>query len=266
MLLLVIAGAAYATFPPRMRWIPAELEPESTAPGESATYTVTLKHTERHLMPATNQLKAVAEGDIAPFVTINQPSFPRAFKRGNEVNFSVNVAVPPDTPLSVKNRELVLKRILRNGKVKNVRRADTLPVELTFPSIPLPPDPDEEGKADLLGIDPDGNSVRGDIDPHIVMIHVKFRVGTNTDSPLLLIPAELREAVANVKQLFSLSDQQLDSMGAGRMKLWFEIKVKPETDMNVFLERLRRLDHVEAAEPAPKAEAPPGGDKDGASP
>jgi hypothetical protein len=89
------------------------------------------------------------------------------------------------------------------------------------------------------------------------MIHVKFRAGTNIDSPLLLLPSELREVVTNIERLFSLSDQQLNRMGAGRLKLWFAITVKPEVDTNAFLERLKGLDQVEVAERAPKPVLPP---------
>jgi hypothetical protein len=89
------------------------------------------------------------------------------------------------------------------------------------------------------------------------MIHVKFRTGTNIDSPLLLLPPELRKSVDRITRLFSLSDQQLERMGAPRLKLWFEITLKPETDMDVFLENIKRLDHVEVAEQAPRPVPPP---------
>jgi hypothetical protein len=56
---------------------------------------------------------------------------------------------------------------LPNGKIKEVLLG-TLPIEFTFSLIPLPPDPGEAGKTDLLGIDSDQNGVRDDIDRYIV--------------------------------------------------------------------------------------------------
>jgi hypothetical protein len=80
----------------------------------------------------TNQLRVIAEGDIAPFVTLIQSSFPLVFKRGDAVTVRVTVSVPATTPLSVKTGELILNRVLPNGKVTEVWRAEALPVELTF--------------------------------------------------------------------------------------------------------------------------------------
>lgn len=89
------------------------------------------------------------------------------------------------------------------------------------------------------------------------VIHVKFRQGTNIDSPLLLLPPELRKSVARITRLFSLRDQQLEKMGAGRLKLWFEITLKPETETGSFLGSLKHLDQVEVAERAPRPVPPP---------
>jgi hypothetical protein len=91
-LLLGISATAFAfTRPPRVSWIPEELKPASIAPGSSASYTLTLKHTGILPIPATNQLRIVAEGDIIAFITITQPSFPPVFKRGNQVTVTRTV-------------------------------------------------------------------------------------------------------------------------------------------------------------------------------
>jgi hypothetical protein len=55
--------------------------------------------------------------------------------------------------------------------VKEVWRAEELPVELTFSAFVLPPDPGEVGKETLAGIDTDGNMVRDDIDRYIVFTY-----------------------------------------------------------------------------------------------
>lgn len=143
------------------------------APGTSANHTVVLKHTGILPIPFTNQLRIVAEGAIAPFVTITQSKFPVVFKRGNEVTVPITISIPVNTPAGEIKGSLVLKRILPNGKVMEVWRADALPAELTFSFIPLPPDPGKAGKATIEGIDIGGgnnrepNGVRDDIDRYI---------------------------------------------------------------------------------------------------
>ncbi len=166
---LLLVTATWAS--PDITWQPQRLVPESVAPQESREFLVTLQHTGFLPIPATHQLKIITEGNIASFITITQPNWPSVLKRGNEVTVKVQVSVPQGTPLSVERGELLIKRILPNGKIKEVWRAEALPVELTFSSIPLPPDPGEAGKATLEGIDSDQNEVRDDIDRYIVFTY-----------------------------------------------------------------------------------------------
>ncbi|MCI0615477.1 hypothetical protein L0244_21005 [bacterium] len=168
--LILASGIAYA-LPPRVSWIPPELKPESVAPGSSASYTVVLKHTGILPIPLARQLRVVAEGDIVPFVSITQPTFPLVFRRGNMVNVGVTVSVPASILLSVKTGELVLKRFLSNGTITEVWRANTLPVELTISTIPLPPDPGEEGKETVEGIITNDLAIRDDVLRAIVFNH-----------------------------------------------------------------------------------------------
>jgi hypothetical protein len=94
------------------------------------------------------------------------------------------------------------------------------------------------------------------------IIHVKFREGTNVD-----LPPGLRNAAASSTRLFSLPTQQLNEIRArGRsrsgkalpdLNLWFQITLQPGTDAAAFIENLRRLPHVEIAEPAPLPAPPP---------
>jgi hypothetical protein len=83
------------------------------------------------------------------------------------------------------------------------------------------------------------------------IMNVKFREGTDIDQPEELLPADLRESVARIRRHFTLSDEELDKMGAGEFKLWFDITLKPCIDAAAFLEELRELESVEIAEPAP---------------
>ena len=143
--LALFAGLAFA-LPPRASFIPSELKPWSIAPGVSTSYTVILKHTGILPIPATNQLRITAEGDIANYVTITQPFFPSVFKRGNQVNVVINVTAPQTNVPLVKSGTLVLNRILPNKKVMEVWRSDALPVELTFsPILLLPPELQAKG-------------------------------------------------------------------------------------------------------------------------
>jgi Ca2+-binding RTX toxin-like protein len=89
------------------------------------------------------------------------------------------------------------------------------------------------------------------------IIQVKFREGTDVDPPEASLPPDLRNSVASITRLFSLSEQELDEIGAGRLKLWFQITLKPGTDAAAFIEDLKRLESVEIAEPAPLPAPPP---------
>ncbi len=161
LILLLVGGVAYAELPPRVSWTPGQLKPVSIAPGGSASYNFTLTHTGILPVLFTHQLRVVAEGSIVPYVTITQPKFPSVFKKGNQATLSVKVMVSTTTPLSVKDGQLVLKRFItvKVGKgtkeiVTDVWRADALPVELTFSTIPLPADPDKTtDEATILGVD-----------------------------------------------------------------------------------------------------------------
>ena len=168
--LFLTATAAWA-LPPRISWEPNRFAPVSVAPDERAFFPLTFVHAGILPIPATGQLRVVAEGEIAPFVSIAQPTFPPVLRRGDRITVMVTVTAPQDIPLSVKRGEILLERALPNGKVKEIFRAEALPAELTFSTIPIPPDPGKAGKADLLGIDSDENGVRDDIDRFIVFAH-----------------------------------------------------------------------------------------------
>lgn len=136
-LLLLVVGTAGA-LPPRITWNPNPLVTEEMAPGDEASYSVTLKNTGLLPILAAYQLQIVAEGAIVPYVTIAQPKFPNTFKRGQAVTFNVKVSVPDKTPAGEVKGNLVLKRFIRN-KVVDVWRAEALPVTIRIKAVELTP-------------------------------------------------------------------------------------------------------------------------------
>lgn len=161
-------GAWAAT--PHLAWIPDRLAPDSFVPGTNTSYLVTLQNLGPKPLSEAPHLTVEVRGDIAPYVTVQDPKFPGAIRSGGMIGITLRIAVPTDVPLSVKRGELVLLKRLPNGTVKE-EFLPPLPVELTFSAIPMPGDPGEAGKQDLLGIDSNGNGVRDDIERYIVFAY-----------------------------------------------------------------------------------------------
>lgn len=88
-------------------------------------------------------------------------------------------------------------------------------------------------------------------------VQVKFRTAHVSEPPEELLPASLRESVASITPLFTLGDSELERLGAHAAQRWFSISLKPGADCRGFIDRLKRLDSVEVAEPAPEPAAPP---------
>jgi hypothetical protein len=159
-ILLLISGAAFAALPPRVSWNPEKLNPASIVPGSSASFSVVLKHTGILPIAATNQLKVLPSAELLPYTTVTPPSFPPVLKRGDSVNINITVSVPQGTPLSVVKGNLTLSRVLPNGTVKEVWRADALSAELTFSPFFIPPAPDKAlDESTIEGVDSDTNGV-----------------------------------------------------------------------------------------------------------
>ncbi len=134
-LLLLVASATYA-LPPRISWDPDPLV-ASIPTGEEVTYAVTLTNTGYFRIPATRQLEIAAKGLIAPYVTIEQPDFPRVFRRGDQVTFDVTFQFPDDAT-GMFEGEMVLQRTWR-GRVLKVWRAEALPVRIEVGASNRPP-------------------------------------------------------------------------------------------------------------------------------
>lgn len=129
---LIVGSTAYVMhkWPARISWNPDQQVTVSVAPGEQATYSVALTHTGYFPITNTQNLQIVAKGDIAPYVTITQPSFPSVFSRGDTVSFNVNVSVPADAQPGVYNGTIALQHTISKAKVRLVWRTIPLPVEI----------------------------------------------------------------------------------------------------------------------------------------
>ncbi|MEI8104023.1 MAG: hypothetical protein WCG84_03945 [Candidatus Moraniibacteriota bacterium] len=179
LLLLAVTGAALAA-PKRLVWNPNQLNPSSIAPGEIKTFTVTLRNTG----PGTFETEHVAvqvTGAIVGILRAEKVKLPKKMKQGEQVQVSFKATIPASFPMSVVNGDIVLIKQDDNEDEGKDKKGDTerksakkiflsniLSVSLTISSIPLPPDPGEAGKIDLLGVDLDNNGVRDDIDRYIV--------------------------------------------------------------------------------------------------
>ena len=89
------------------------------------------------------------------------------------------------------------------------------------------------------------------------IIQVKFKEGTKVIQPGALLPQNLRKSVASVTRLFTLSEEEMDNIGASGLNLWFQITLKPGTNAAAFIEDLKRLESVEIVQPAPLPAPPP---------
>jgi hypothetical protein len=167
--LLLISGTAFSfTLPPRVSWNPTELKPASIAPGSTASFQFTLTNTGFLPIPATNQLKVLPSAELLPYVTVTPPTFPQVIKRGNSVNMNITVTVPQGTPLRVVKGNLTLSRVLPSGKVKEVWRANALPVELTLSPFFIPPAPNKTlDESTIEGVDSNANGVPDRVDRFI---------------------------------------------------------------------------------------------------
>jgi hypothetical protein len=167
-LALLVVGAVWATSA-SISWTPERFTPWSIAPGE----TMTAKVSFTNKGPSTINSKKLGlriDGNAARLVTVGAVTFPQSIKKGNVVDVPLAIAASSSEPTGVVHGELLLLELKPDGSVKEIF-SDALSIEITVSTIPLPPDPGDAGKADLLGIDSDGNGVRDDIDRYIVFNH-----------------------------------------------------------------------------------------------
>ena len=130
-LLLLVVGTAHAA-QSYVTWNPDPLAVHGVVPGDEANYSVELKNIGDKPIPTAPQSIIEVQGDIAPYLTIEQPQFPKNIAPNQTVTFSVAVSIPNDTQPGTINGQLILTRINRN-KVKDVWK-EALPVNLVIES------------------------------------------------------------------------------------------------------------------------------------
>lgn len=139
-------------------WEPSKLE--VTVPNAS-TSTVEVSFTADKDL-ASVVVRIVPE--LTPFMSV-EPSELGNIGKGETRTLTLLLAVPPETEPQSLDGTLQLRH---DGKsAKNYSKP--LPVELSIEPIDLPPDPGEEGKATLEGIDSDGDGLRDDIQRYIAL-------------------------------------------------------------------------------------------------
>jgi hypothetical protein len=142
---------------PVIRWTPQSVI-ENVTPGASKTISVSLVSSEDVANVAVRVVPA-----LEPFVQIGPTSFPQLLK-GQPATLSVTIAANHETPFGVFDGTIHLT-------LSQKTLAKSLPLNVTYSVVPVPPDPGEVGKATLAGVDADSNGVRDDIQRYIVLTY-----------------------------------------------------------------------------------------------
>ena len=150
---------------PSIEWTPGAVV-EELRPGNSRL--VSLIFTPNQDLPQGNLRPVPA---LAPFLQISRGSF-QDLAQGQATTIEILFSVPPDAEPGTFNGTLQLRDGIGPG-AKNL--AKPLQITLTIlapgPGGGLPPDPGEEGRATLEGIDSDGDGIRDDIQRFIALTH-----------------------------------------------------------------------------------------------
>lgn len=77
-------------------------------------------------------------------------------------------------------------------------------------------------------------------------ILVKFKSGSDFSNASLLLTPALRSRIASIVPLYT-ANNDIDE----ERKSWFKIELKNNTDINVFIDDLKKLENVEAADSEP---------------
>jgi len=160
MALIVIAVPAQAK--PKIIWQPKKISDEVIR-GTSRTITVTFEASAR-----LEHLTVRVVPELQAFLTVAPSSFVEVTS-GIPVSIDLLINVPSETPTGVYDGTVQV----RSGMGQNSPTlARPLPIEITVvASLPdgLPPDPGDEGKQTLEGIDSDQDGIRDDVQRFIAL-------------------------------------------------------------------------------------------------
>jgi hypothetical protein len=165
--LAALSGALAAPLraEPSIVWAPDSLAVE-LRPGNSVL--VSLTFTPNQDLPQGN-LRVVPA--LEPFLQLSRGNF-QDLVQGQATAIEILLSVPPDAEPAILNGTLQLRDGIGPG-AKNL--AKPLQITLTIlepgPDGGLPPDPGEEGRLTLEGIDSDGDGIRDDIQRFIALNH-----------------------------------------------------------------------------------------------
>ena len=159
---------------------------------------------------------------------------------------------------------ILLALALRN-RVVIEDQVGPIPLDDNFSELVTESDQSDQQKRDSLPEPPAGNTGIPSLSPtsdfsegiSSEIIHIKFQENIDIDSPELLLPQNLRASIATFDPLFTLSDKDLNDLGASNLKLWYRLTLNPGTDSTEFVEALRGLDILEFVEHAPIPAPPP---------
>lgn len=158
---VIFSIANIASARPAITWEPSKLKIEQ-AQGTQSTHKVTIKSTKK--LQALI-LRVVPE--LQPWVS-TVPISTRNLKKEDSIEITVKINIPPDAKVGKYDGVIQLRHVFSEKKKKTISKP--LPVVLTIRKAGetiLPPDPGEEGKETLLGIDSDNDGVRDDIQRYI---------------------------------------------------------------------------------------------------
>jgi len=157
--LFFLSSPSYAK--PVVEWTPNKISFEQTQ-GSQSSQVISVKFSKD-----AHGVVARVVPELQKWVTVSPSSIGDILK-GDVFDFTVTTNISPDDSVGTFDGVIQLRQLVAGKPEKTI--AKPLPVVLTITEAEdngLPPDPGEEGKLTLLGIDSDNDGVRDDIQRYI---------------------------------------------------------------------------------------------------
>jgi len=146
--------------PPILSWNPTSVVQDVVA-GETDTVSASFTASEN-----LSDVVVRVVPELEPYVEVDPVSY-ESVSKGSAYDLDLTISAPVDAEIGVYDGTIQL----RSGSDPTKTYAKPLPVELSVVPLALPPDPGEEGKATLEGIDSDGDGVRDDVQRYIALTY-----------------------------------------------------------------------------------------------